>query len=315
MCILFLLNRETGRDSSKNMGVNLTFIADSISWHLLLMPDSNSEDERWAVDSLSCLTRIGCRVAILAGIHEAHIGREFPADLIADAYPGIEVGQPRSRPAPRVILAVEVQLSLRLHHQSLRDPKIVGAFQSSSHVAAVAEVERGRKLEEVGCEPLDTHCAPGSPRSRIQVFPDAHLRIEVAHPRDGPIVQCLMIAIAHRRSLEEALGLQPEPVRIRTDPALTVPAQCASGTTGAVFQLIEQHMLVDSVVPHRRLPGRSPGRLQTSSLGRLRQLRTCNLRDDRFICRCDCGLCTRACYAQRGHQAEDSPRTHRKNKV
>src|SRR5207244_12677274 len=62
----------------------------------------------------------------------------------------------RSRPAPRVILAVEVQLRLRLHHQSLRDPKIVRAFQSSSHVAAVAEVERGRKLEVVGCEPLDT---------------------------------------------------------------------------------------------------------------------------------------------------------------
>jgi hypothetical protein len=97
--------------------------------HLLLMPDANSEDERWAVDGLSCLTRIGRRVAILAGIHEAHIGRDFPADLIADAYSGIEVGQPRSRPAPRVILAVEVQLRLRLHHQSLRDPKIVGAFR------------------------------------------------------------------------------------------------------------------------------------------------------------------------------------------
>src|SRR5258708_23421636 len=132
-----------------------------------------------------------------------------------------------------------------------------------SHVDAVREVERGRKLEEVGCEPLDTHCAPGAPRSRIQVFPDTYLRIEVAHAWDGPIVQCLMIAIAHRAALEDPFGLQPEPVRIRTDPAFTVPAQRVSGTTGAVFQLIEQHMRVDSVVLHRRPPCQNPRQLQT----------------------------------------------------
>src|SRR5260370_19451395 len=109
-----------------------------------------------------------------------------------------------------------------------------------------------------------------------------------------------MIAIAHRRALEEALALQPEPVRIRTDPALTVPAQRVSGTTGAVFQLIEQHMLVDSVVPDRRLPGQSPGRLQTSRLGRLRQLRTRNLRNESVFRLCGCVLCTRPFYAQRG---------------
>ncbi len=59
-----------------------------------LTPNANSEDERRTVHDLSCLTRIGRRVAILARISEPHIGRELPADLIADAYPGVEVGQP-----------------------------------------------------------------------------------------------------------------------------------------------------------------------------------------------------------------------------
>jgi hypothetical protein len=67
------------------------------------------------------------------------------------------------------------------------------------------------------------------------------------------IVEYFLIAVGHNPVLDEALGLEPQAVHIRPDPALAVPTELVLGPVGAPLELIEKQMIENLVVHHWRL--------------------------------------------------------------
>jgi hypothetical protein len=163
MCLLVPIeSRDLVRHLEK-IGVNLNFIEDSISRDLLLVPDSDCEDEPRIGDGFSGLTGEGGCTAKLSIVGKADIRGQFAAELIAQTYPCVDIGESRSDSARRVLFAVKVHLELWLCDETLRKPQIIGARQPRREVTSVTEVERRFKLEKVVASPS----MPTAPQTRF----------------------------------------------------------------------------------------------------------------------------------------------------
>src|SRR4051812_46948314 len=86
-------------------------------------PDAQHELQRAC--ALAGLSGHAGGLAEFAGIGDANIGREFPADLVAQPDAGIDVGQSGTHHAARIGLAVDIHFDLWLQDQMLRDHDVV----------------------------------------------------------------------------------------------------------------------------------------------------------------------------------------------
>jgi hypothetical protein len=116
---------------------------------LALVPKANAEDETGMVRIAAFLTSEGGGLTERSRVRDSDIGREFSADFVTDAQTSIDLRKARADSAARVVLAVEVHFDLRLRDQAVRDQQIVRTFDPADEKTSVAEVEGGRKFEEV----------------------------------------------------------------------------------------------------------------------------------------------------------------------
>ena len=75
-----------------------------------------------------------------AAIFHANIGREFTADLVAEAQARLQVGQARSEIAFGNVLRREGGREPGLEDQPLRQPQVVFGFGACGQVARIAEI-------------------------------------------------------------------------------------------------------------------------------------------------------------------------------
>jgi hypothetical protein len=143
--------------------VDHTFIAGSI--RALLVPDPDPEDEPWIGDRFCSLTGEGSCTAKRSVVRKADVRGKFTAELVAQTYPRVDIGESRSNSALGILLAVEVHLELRLCDQPLCKQQIIGARYSGCQVTSVTEVERWLQLKEVRCESLDAYRTPDTLRA------------------------------------------------------------------------------------------------------------------------------------------------------
>jgi hypothetical protein len=103
------------------------------------------------------LTGEGCCTAKRSVVRKADVRGKFTAELVAQTYPRVDIGESRSNSALGILLAVEVHLKLGLCDQALGEQQVIGALSPDCQVPSVTEVERWRKFEEVRCESLDAY--------------------------------------------------------------------------------------------------------------------------------------------------------------
>ena len=104
-----------------------------------LKPDPDAEREADVAGALARLPRKIRGLAEFPLIDDADIEREFPAQFVAQAQAGIDVGNAGPDQAGRVRLAVEVELDLRLQDEPLREQKVVGGLQLGGEMALAAD--------------------------------------------------------------------------------------------------------------------------------------------------------------------------------
>src|SRR5262249_22820567 len=137
-------------------------ITAAISWkaivrivHLPLEPGADAEDEAHVTRALARLPRKIRGLAEFSFVDNADVGRELPAEFVAQSEAGIDVGEAGAGQAGRVRLAVNVELDLRLQDQPLRDQKIVGSFQLGAEMALAAHEAGQFQIEKIRGEALD----------------------------------------------------------------------------------------------------------------------------------------------------------------
>src|SRR5580698_4060589 len=148
--------------------------------------------------AIASLALIGCGVAISTAVRISNVRRELPCKFIAKPEASVYIAKAGAYFARGIILAVEVHFCLRLNHQPLPKAKRVGSFNTARYAPIVANIKGRCKFELIRRKTLYTDRCPGASWIGIQVCTDADLCVEISHPGNGPIVQKLMIAIAHR---------------------------------------------------------------------------------------------------------------------
>ena len=94
-----------------------------------LEPEPQTGDEAHAAGALARAAREVRGLAEFPFVGDAEIRREFPAELVAQAQAGIDLGEPGADHAGGIGLAIEVDLDLRLQDQPLRQQKVVEGFE------------------------------------------------------------------------------------------------------------------------------------------------------------------------------------------
>jgi hypothetical protein len=93
------------------------------------------------------------RLAKFPLVDDAHVGRELPAEFVAQTQAGIDVGKSRADQTRRVRLAVNVEFDLRLQDQSLGDQKIVGALELGGEMTLAANEAGQFQIKKYGARP------------------------------------------------------------------------------------------------------------------------------------------------------------------
>src|SRR5439155_23556583 len=94
-------------------------------------PEPQAGDEAYPAGALACAPREIRGLAEFFFVDDAEIGREFPAELVAQAQSGIDVGKAGADHAGGIGLAVDIELDLRLQDQPLRQSSSVLRFGGS----------------------------------------------------------------------------------------------------------------------------------------------------------------------------------------
>ena len=180
-------------------------------------------------------------------IGDADIGCEFPADLVAQPQPGIDIGETGADATAGIGLAVEIHLDFRLQDEALRDEKIVGRGEAKGGMTAIAEIGGRLVVKEKRGEALHAERRPGAAGAGIPV--GAHARLEIDIGRDRAIVEELVAAVFDAAFAKgEAFGFEPELVVVGADPGLAFPTEGVLAAADAALGLIEERVGEDLVV-------------------------------------------------------------------
>jgi hypothetical protein len=124
---------------------------------LLLVPDSYPEDEPWIGDRFCSLTGEGSCTAKRSVVRKADVRGKFTAELIAQTYTRVDIGESRSNSALGILLAVEVHLKLGLCDQALSEQQFIGALYRHG----------SRTLAQIRRSAVRTPWMPTAPQTRF----------------------------------------------------------------------------------------------------------------------------------------------------
>src|SRR5260370_37457199 len=110
----------------------------------------------------------------------------------------------------RICPTIEIDFDLRLQYKALSKVQIVRAFDPSRDASSIANIKRWCKVEEVRSESLHADCGPCASWTGIEIDTRTRLPIEVAHVRNRPIVQNLVVSIAGDAVCHFSFGLDPQ---------------------------------------------------------------------------------------------------------
>jgi len=100
------------------------------------------------------------RLAKFPLIDDANVGRELPAEFVAQPQAGIDVGKSGAGQTRRVRFAVNIEFDLRLQDQPLGDQKIVGALELGGEMALAANEAGQFQIKKIRGETLNAKRGP-----------------------------------------------------------------------------------------------------------------------------------------------------------
>src|SRR6516225_10172053 len=130
-----------------------------------LKPDPDTERDADIAGAFARLPREARRLAEFPLIDDADIGREFPAELVAQAQAGIDVGKTGADQPCRIGLTVDIELHLRLQDEALREQNVVGGLELGGEMALAADKASDLEVEEVRGKALNAERRPIPRRS------------------------------------------------------------------------------------------------------------------------------------------------------
>src|SRR5690606_2590648 len=113
------------------------------------------------------------------------------------------------------------------------------------------DVRRRFDLEPVRRQPLDANRRPGSLRSGPEVL--AHACDEVPPTVNRAPVEGVRLRLAEVAVFGFTFGSEPEAIDVLAYPTFVVPASCRDPVAHLPFELVEQHVVMHSIVMDRVL--------------------------------------------------------------
>ncbi len=208
-------------------------------------------------DHVGGVAALACRLGVVTGAPEApaplhaDVGRELARDVIAQAQPGGGVGQAAADAARRIVLAVGVELELRLQHHALGQQQFIAGAQAQGAASLVAQVAGGLDVEPVRRQALHAEGQPVAVGASAVVVANAELRVPVG--RDGVPPQQLGSRILQPPLRSLPFGLEHRAVEIAPVPRLHVVGGPVAGVVAVgPLQAIHQHGAEALLVRHAR---------------------------------------------------------------